>query len=175
MAPSYGFTTKVLQEEFMKLYDIKPHPHVLTLDAKENDSDRLYFWQLFSILGEDEMTEIITKFYTDVLNDQQDELFRNTFKDSGTLEHHVKNQVNFWIDVTGGGKRYPGGEARLEVHHDNAKIIMTHRGAVRWLYHMKNALRSRSFQDHRIAPCINEFVNFFMYKYGQTYKFKAKL
>ena len=175
MTLSDGFTTKKLREEFMKLYNITPNPHVVTLDAKENPTDRLYFWQLYSILGEDEITEIITTFYQDVMSDQRDDLFRNTFKDSGTLEHHVSKQANFWIDVTGGGKRYPGGEARLEVHHDNAKIIMTHRGAARWLYHMKNALKSRNFHDPRIAPCINDFVNFFMYKYGKTYGFKARL
>jgi truncated hemoglobin YjbI len=171
---SDGFITKKLREEFMKLYKIEPYPHVLTLDVNENTSGRLYFWQLYSVLGEDEMTEIITIFYRDVLSDQEDKLFRETFKESGTLEHHVKKQVNFWVDVTGGGKRYPGGEARLELHHDNAKIIMTHRGAARWLYHMRNALRSRNFQDPRIAPCINEFVNFFMYKYGKQYNFKSR-
>ena len=76
--PTHGFTTKLLQQEFMKLHDIHPHPHVVTLDAKENTSDRLYFWQLYSVLGEDEMTEIITIFYRDVLSDQEDKLFRET-------------------------------------------------------------------------------------------------
>ena len=32
-------------------------------------SDKLYFWQLYSILGEDIITYIITKFYTRIFND----------------------------------------------------------------------------------------------------------
>jgi len=175
MKPIDGFTTKKLREEFLNLYNIPRDEQVMTLHASENTTDRLYFWQLYSILGEDEITEIITLFYKDVMCDHQDELFRETFKNSGTLEHHVKKQANFWVDATGGGKRYPGGEARLELHHDNAKIIMTHRGAARWLFHMKNALKTRNFHDERIASCINDFVNFFMYKYGQVYNFRARL
>tara|TARA_R110000803_G_scaffold133433_3_gene200610 strand:- start:1875 stop:2024 length:150 start_codon:yes stop_codon:yes gene_type:complete len=42
---SYGFTTKILQNEFIKLNDIKVSPEVITLNGHENNSDRLYFWQ----------------------------------------------------------------------------------------------------------------------------------
>jgi len=142
---------------------------------KEESSDKIYFWQLYDIIGEAKLQDIITTFYTNVLNDQEDELFRNTFKDSGTLEHHVKKQTNFWADAMGGGKRYPGGEARLEVHHDSAKAIMTQQGADRWLYHMNTALDTHTFEDERITPCIKEFIDFFMNRYGQTYNFKSKL
>ena len=172
---SYGFTTKILQDEFIKLNNIKVSPEVLTLNGHENKSDRLYFWQIYSILGEDKITDIIENFYRDVLSDNKDELFRDTFKNSGTLEHHVKKQANFWIDVTGGGKRYPGGEARLELHHDNAKIIMNYKGAYRWLYHMKNSIESTNFDDPRVVHCIIDFINFFMEKYGKVYNFRARL
>ena len=168
MSPSDGFTTCILRREFIKSNQINETPEILSLNAQDNTTDRLYFWQLFSILGEDEITEIITTFYRDVLTDNDDELFRDTFKNSGTLEYHVKKQANFWIDVT-------GGEARLELHHDNAKIIMNTRGASRWLFHMKNVIDSRKFNDKRIIPCLIEFINFFMNKYGKSYNFKAKL
>jgi len=172
---SYGFTTKVLQDEFIKLNNIQISSEVITLNGHENKTERLYFWQLFSILGEDKITNIITNFYSDVLSDNKDDIFRETFKNSGTLEHHVKKQANFWIDVTGGGKRYPGGEARLELHHDNARIIMNYKGAYRWLHHMKNSIESSKFDDPRVVPCIIDFINFFMDKYGKVYNFRARL
>ena len=172
---SYGFTTEVLRDEFIRVNSIPRTPEVMTLHGCENTTDRLYFWQIYSILGEDRITNIITQFYTDVMTDAGDELFRDTFKDSGTLDHHIKKQVNFWLDVTGGGKRYPGGEARLELHHDNARIIMNNKGAHRWLYHMKNSIESFKFDDPRIVPCIQDFINFFMSRYGRVYGFRARM
>ena len=175
MTPSYGFTTRLMRDEYIRAGNIAPSSDVMTLNGHDNHSDTLYFWQLFSILGEDRIVDIITTFYADVLSDNQDTLFRETFKNSGTLEHHVKKQANFWIDVTGGGKRYPGGEARLEVHHDNAKIIMNYKGASRWLHHMKNSIDAAEINDPRVVPCITEFINFFMDKYGKVYDFRARL
>lgn len=175
MKLSDGFITKKIREEYLDYKKIKRTHEVTTLNGLENDTDTLYFWQLYSIIGEDMIVDIITRFYTDVLTDNEDVLFRDTFKESGDLEHHVKKQTSFWIDVTGGGKRYPGGEARLELHHDNAKIIMNQNGANRWLYHMKNSIKETHIGDTRVIPCIVEFVNFFMLKYGKTYNFRARL
>ena len=162
-----GFMTKVLMDDYLK--------KVQTLEASENTTEKLYFWQLFSVLGHDGITDIVTKFYKRVLTDPDDDLFRDTFKESGNLEYHVRKQTNFWVDAMGGGKMYPGGEARLELHHDNAKIIMTERGAIRWLHHMRATLDEFEFEDERIKPCLMEFINFMMERYGQQYKFTARL
>ena len=175
MKPSEGFITRKMRDEYLKYKGIEASPEVTTLNGHENNTDTLYFWQLYSIIGELVIVDIITRFYTRVLTDTEDLVFMNVFKDSGDLEHHVKTQSNFWIDVTGGGKRYPGGEARLEIHHDNAKIIMNEKGANRWLYHMKNSIKDTHIEDHRVVPCIVEFVNFFTLKYGKTYNFRARL
>jgi truncated hemoglobin YjbI len=156
-----GFVTENLKNEYIIIHGL--------------DTNKLYFWQLYGIIDESDIHDIITTFYSSVLNDTEDEVFKNTFKNSGTLEHHVKKQTNFWVDAMGGGKRYPGGEARLELHHDNARAIMTRRGAERWLYHMDNALNTHVFKDERVRPCIEEFINFLMYKYGQMYNFNSKL
>ena len=175
MPLSDGFTTKPMRDEYMKTKRIEPSREVLTLNGHDNNTDTLYFWQLFSILGETKITDIITNFYKHVLNDTQDDLFRDTFKESGNLDYHVRKQVNFWVDVTGGGKRYPGGEARLELHHDNAKIIMNEKGGSRWLYHMRNAIDREDLKDPRVIRCIIEFINFFMGAYGNQYNFKSRL
>ena len=175
MSSSDGFLTRKLRREFIKFHGLKETPDIISLDADDNTSERIYFWQLYSILGEDGIAEIITTFYTDVLNDPVETIFRDTFRDSGTLDYHVKKQVDFWVDVTGGGKRYPGGEARLELHHDNAKIIMNNKGASRWLFHMKNAIDTVYFNDERIVPCLIDFINFFMMQYGHMYNFRSRL
>lgn len=178
--PSYGYTTCILRKEFMETIhpDLREDPKIITLNGHENDTNNLYFWQLYSILGEDRITQLITDFYENVFNDTEDQFFSKVFKEFGTLEYHIKGQTNFWLDAMGGGKRYPGGEYRIKRHHDLAKKIMNLKGALRWLQHMKNSLNKATTDltdDPRVKPCIIEFINFFMKKYGEEYQFKAKL
>ena len=69
--PSYGNLTKKVRKIYIN-YLIKTKKikkvtkNMLSLKAS---SDKLYFWQLYSILGEDIITYIITKFYTRIFND----------------------------------------------------------------------------------------------------------
>ena len=69
--PSYGNLTKKVRKIYLN-YLIKTKKikkvtkNMLSLKAS---SDKLYFWQLYSILGEDIITDIITKFYTRIFND----------------------------------------------------------------------------------------------------------
>ena len=69
--PTYGNLTKKVRKIYLN-YLIKTKKikkvtkEILSLKAS---SDKLYFWQLYSILGEDIITDIITKFYTRIFND----------------------------------------------------------------------------------------------------------
>ena len=179
--PSYGYTTCILRKEFIEATmhpDLHTNPEILTLNACENNSDTLYFWQLYSILGEQNITTLITSFYENVFNDTDDASFSTFFKDLGTLDYHIKGQTGFWLDAMGGGKRYPGGEHRLKRHHDLAKRIMNEHGALRWLHHMRKSLNNSLVDltgDPRVKSCIITFINFFMKKYGDEYNFKSRL
>ena len=142
--PSFGFLTDYYRREYINknlTVDAYKEEYIMTLNAKGNTTDRLYFWQLYSILGEERIHNFIQNFYERIFNDFNDEKFSNTFKKLGTIEYHIYGQQNFWLDIMGGGKRYAGGEFRLERHHNLAKDIMNKKGASRWLYHMEKTLK----------------------------------
>jgi truncated hemoglobin YjbI len=85
--------------------------------------------------------------------------FRDSFARIGDLEHHVATQSAFWEDVMGGGRRYHGGEYRLQFHHaNNAAAVMNAEGAARWMLHMRQALQVHAAElarcDVRVVPCI---------------------
>jgi truncated hemoglobin YjbI len=171
---SYGFLTCKFREEYLEFMAIDETEEILTLNYTENSSSKLYFWQLYSILGEENINSIIKTFYEHIFNDQEHSYFSDTFKNLGSLDHHIKGQCDFWLDIMGGGKRYAGGKYRLQRHHDFAKQIMNENGAKRWIINMKNSLNSNDLIfgiDHRIYPCILDFLNFFMKKYSQEYNF----
>ena len=177
---NYGYMTCILRKEFMETIrpDLRDDPKVITLNGLENDTNTLYFWQLYSILGEERITKLITDFYENVFNDTEDEFFSSTFKEFGSLEYHIKGQTSFWLDAMGGGKRYIGGEFRLKRHHDIAKKIMNQKGALRWVQHMKKSLNKATIDltdDKRVKSCIIDFINFFMKKYGDEYNFRSRL
>ena len=177
--PEYGYMTCILRKEFMKKLspELQLDKKVITLNGFENDTDTLYFWQLYSILGEDRIRELISDFYENVFSDT-DAFFSDFFKDLGSLDHHIQGQTSFWLDAMGGGKRYPGREHRLKRHHDLAKRIMNYRGAQRWLLHMRKSLDNATLDltdDLRVKRCIIVFINFFMKKYGDEYNFRARL
>ena len=173
---SYGFLTCKFREEYLEFMAIKESKEILTLNSNENHSSKLYFWQLFSILGEQHIHQIIETFYQNIFNDQEHSYFSDTFKNLGNLDHHIQGQCDFWLDIMGGGKRYAGGKYRLQRHHDFAKQIMNENGAKRWIVHMKKSLNSNLNTlniDQRIYPCILDFLNFFMQKYAKEYNFYA--
>ena len=92
-------------------------------------------------------------FYSLVFADALNPWFRDAFARLGDLEHHVATQSAFWEDVMGGGRRYPGGEYRLQFHHtNNAAAVMTAKGAARWMFHMRQALHTHAAQLQRCDP-----------------------
>ena len=172
-----GFMTRELQHEYIvaKVPLEKHSDHaILTLNGNENITDKLYFWQLYSILGEAKIRQFITEFYTNLFDEGENIQFIKTFKDLGSIEHHISGQTNFWLDAMGGGKKYAGGKFRLQRHHDLAKNIMNAKGAVSWLGHMRHTLNTTLVDftdDPRVKPCILDFLNHFLEKYGEQYGF----
>ena len=179
--PKDGFLIQIIKNEYIKyllekgeLIDTCIDKSVLSLNATDNPSKTLYFWQLYSILGEKPILKLITNFYTRVFNDHEKPWFRDFFKDLGTLEYHIKGQTNFWLDTMGAGKYYRGAEKRLKFKHELAREIMTTTAANRWLYHMVLALKDTydSFpHDPRIIPCLEKFLYFFMHRYSLEFDF----
>lgn len=177
--PSYGNLTKKVRKIYLN-YLIKTKKikkvtkNMLSLKAS---SDKLYFWQLYSILGEDIITDIITRFYTRIFNDTINIGFSNVFKESGSIEYHIMGQKRFWLDAMGGGKYYRNGKKKVYQHHVMVKNIMTYEGSILWLYHMYSVLDTYTelHKDIRVVPCIKEFLLFFMKKYSKQFKFNSKL
>ena len=175
--PTTGYMTEMLKKEFLNLR-VRPEKHnlkcVQSLNYKDNNSDELYFWQLYSLLGENKIDFFITNFYKRIFDDYDEKKFMETFKELGNIKKHIHDQTIFWMDCMGGGKLYKGGEKKLYFHHKIAQDIMNEKGAVRWLYHMKNTIYDENLylgEDIRIQPCIVEYVNFFMEKYGNQFNF----
>ena len=178
--PSYGNLTKKIRKIYLN-YLIKNNKikkvtkEILSLKA--SSTDKLYFWQLYSILGEDIITDIITKFYTRIFNDNVNIEFSQVFKDTGSIEYHIMGQKRFWLDAMGGGEFYKNGKKKVYQHHVIVKNIMTYEGSILWLYHMYSVLDTYTelHKDNRVVPCIKEFLIFFMKKYSKQFKFKSKL
>jgi hypothetical protein len=94
-----------------------------------------------------------------VFADTSNPWFRDSFTRIGDLEHHVAAQAAFWEDIMGGGRRYHGGEYRLQFHHtNNAAAVMNSDGAARWMHHMRRSLQTHAREltlcDIRVVPCI---------------------
>ena len=177
---SLGYLTAKIRYEYLdhliKKNNLLPtifQNHMITgLIASKDKNKPIYFWQLYSILGEEPVRKLITLFYTSVFEDN-DEWFSEEFKDLGSLEHHINGQTNFWIDVMGGGLRYKGGLIKLKNKHKLVKNIMTKKGAEKWMFHMKKALKvmENEFKDDRIMLCLFDFLNFFMERYSHEFDF----
>ena len=182
--PSEGNLTTLIQKEYISNSikngnlpnDAFSNEQIISLVASNNIGDKIYFWQLYSIIGEKPVKELIQKFYENIFNDEEEPWFRDEFIDLGDIDYHVDGQLRFWLDVMGGGKRYTGGEKKLHLKHKLVENIMTTRGANRWMKHMKDALvifKKIKNLDIRIIDCIDEFLHFFMTKYSIEFDFNV--
>ena len=173
--PNYGnLTEKIMKEFILNFY------HKQTLENKEitsliasNDLTKpLYFWQLYSILGENYIEDLIRLFYTNLFKDTKNKWFTDEFIEIGSIEYHVRGQKKFWLDIMGGGEYYTGGEKKLHNYHKLVKNIMTNEGARIWLKHMNDALDEMVYNDDvRVRKCIDVFLNYFMTKYAIEFAF----
>ena len=148
---------------------------ITSLIASNYPTDPIYFWQLYSITGEDLIHLIIEEFYTNIFNDTTNKWFSEEFIELGPIKYHVNGQKKFWLDLMGGGYYYTGGYKKLYMKHKMTEIIMTRKGAIKWMDHMNHTLKTlkKKFQfDSRIYPTIIVFLKFLMEKYAQEFNFK---
>lgn len=173
--PNYGNLTMIIMKEFILSYyheDTLNNNEITSLIASNDTTKPLYFWQLYSILGEEYIENLIRLFYTNLFNDQKNKWFSEEFIDIGSIEYHVKGQKKFWLDIMGGGENYSGGEKKLYNYHKLVENIMTEEGARLWMFHMNNALDEMSYEnDKRVRKCIDVFLKHFMIKYAVEFDF----
>lgn len=180
--PYYGNLTNKIMNDYID-YNIKNNSmpkdsfnisKITSLVASNDTNDKLYFWQLYSILGEQPIRNLITIFYNRIFNDKKNDWFRNEFIELGTLDYHINGQTNFWLDIMGGGKKYFKTEKQLYYKHKQSENIMTEDGANRWMKHMINSLYEVNLcrlPDKRVIPCISDFLYYFMAKYSKEFDF----
>ena len=184
-AAAAGLLTKVVRDDYIKqqlrkgvMSDTEASaPETLALRASDDASRRLYFWQLYSVLGPARIEAFIRTFYESVLADEEAPWFRDAFAEAGDLTHHVRGQLLFWTDVMAGGGAYRGALKRLQVKHAASAEIMTESGAKRWMTHIHRSISAHRAEwdasDVRALPCLNDFLLFFMEKYGTQFDFNV--
>lgn len=159
---------KLLPENALRMADI------VSLLAPQEHSKPIQFWQLYSVLGQARIVNIVSLFYQRVFNDEN--WFASVFERVGPIGHHINTQSAMWIDVMGGGPAYHGGEYRLSFHHThNAMQLMNARGAERWVKLMRNTLDKSQkdlTDDPRVRASINTFLAHFMGKYAAEFEFE---
>ena len=143
----HSYMSERIQEAYIKsavakgLLPPEAHrmPEVVSLTAPRDLSKPIHFWQLYSILGQEPIVGIVSRFYERVFADEP--WFLSVFEQVGGLKHHIVTQASMWIDVMGGGPYYHGGEYRLSFHHThNAMALMNDKGAERWVTLMRQTL-----------------------------------
>lgn len=149
---------------------------IVSLTAPTDLSKPIQFWQLYSVLGQDRIVNIVGDFYERVFADE--EWFTSVFARVGGIGHHINTQAAMWIDVMGGGPYYHGAEFRLNFHHThNAIQLMNEKGAQRWSQLMLDTLNDSArhmTEDPRVRPSINTFLTHFMGKYAQEFAFENR-
>lgn len=179
--PSFGTLTEFIRDSYIKTQicnkvlppNALTDPKITSLIASNDPSEPIYFWQLYSILGESPVHTLISVFYEKVFQEPET-WFSDEFKELGTLDYHVRGQKRFWLDVMGGGVEYVGELKRLNLRHKLVKNIMTQDGARLWMKNMKKAFkdpRTHLTNDMRVVYCMNDFLNFFMEQYAVEFDF----
>lgn len=179
-----GYMTEKVQRDYIQvaitkeLLPTEAHrmADILSLMAPSDVSKPIQFWQLYSVLGQDPIVEIVQSFYLRVF--QQDDWFKSVFERVGGINHHINTQASMWIDVMGGGPYYHGAEYRLNFHHThNAIQLMNKKGVDLWSKLMLKTLDVSSFlaaSDPRVRTSINTFLTYFMGKYADEFAFENR-
>jgi len=183
--PSHGYMTEKIQRKYIaaaikdKTLPGNAHrmPDVLALNASEDPSKPIQFWQLYSVLGQKRIVRIVQNFYQRVYRDEP--WFSSVFARIGDTSHHVRTQSAMWLDVMGGGFKYHGAEFRLNFHHQhNAIELMNKKGAQRWIRLMIQTLDDTAeymTDDPRVRISINTFLAYFMTKYAADFGFQTNI
>jgi len=170
----HNYITSAIQNRILPK-DSHRIAQIVSLSASNDLSVPLQFWQLYSILGQGPIVEIIENFYQRVFADEN--WFTSVFARVGGIGHHINTQAGMWIDVMGGGPYYHGGEYRLNFHHThNAMQLMNNKGAKRWSKLMLDALNASTqhMTDPRVRLSINTFLTHFMSKYSEDFSFENR-
>jgi len=179
-----GYMTEKIQRDYIQAAMAKnllpPQAHrmadILSLAAPSDESKPIQIWQLYSVLGQDAVVELIQSFYQRVF--EQDDWFTSVFERVGGIQIHINAQASMWIDVMGGGPYYHGAEFRLNAHHThNAMQLMNDKGAELWSSLMLETLDSSTHLaavDPRIRLSINTFLSFVMSKYAEDFSFENR-
>ena len=167
---SFAVSNKLLPQDAHRIAQI------ISLEASNDVSKPIQFWQLFSVLGAERIVRIVENFYSRVFADE--DWFVSVFARVGGVGHHINTQASMWVDVMGGGPYYHGGDFRLNFHHThNAIQLMNERGAERWTRLMLETLEDSAqhmTDDPRVRPALNTFLNYFMEKYAREFAFENK-
>jgi truncated hemoglobin YjbI len=180
----HGYMSEKIQQDYISSAikkeilpkDANRMAEIVSLNASNNPSKPIQFWQLYSVLGQNPIVDIVRDFYERVFADE--DWFTSVFARVGGINHHINTQASMWIDVMGGGPYYHGAEFRLNFHHThNAIQLMTDKGAQRWSKLMLDTLEAASkhmTDDPRVRPSINTFLTHFMGKYAQEFAFENR-
>jgi stress-induced-phosphoprotein 1 len=165
-------------------------PAIAGLTAPADRSQPIQFWQLFSVLGERTVIQVVTAFYDRVFAESADAWLRESFARISDKRHHIMTQAAMWVDAFGGGAVYHGADQRLHFHHAyNAREVMNARGAQLWIEHMEGALDDACATPRgallaavkgdveecaRVRRAINTFLNYYMHDYAAQFGFQFK-
>ena len=179
-----GYMTGKIRQDYVthavdqKILPAEAHrmAQIVSLEASNNLSKPIQFWQLYSVLGPDRIVAIVSDFYARVFADEP--WFTSVFARVGGVNHHIATQAAMWVDVMGGGPAYHGADFRLNFHHThNAIQLMNDKGAERWTKLMLDTLEAsgKHMTDNpRVRPALNTFLTHFMGKYAQEFGFENK-
>ena len=112
--PSYGNLTKKIRKIYLN-YLIKDKKikkvtkEILSLKASSTDK----LFGNYIDIRRNIITDIITKFYTRIFNDNVNIEFSQVFKETGPIEYHIMGQKRFWLDAMGGGEFYKNGKKSI--------------------------------------------------------------
>ena len=162
--PNYGNLTTTVMKEFILHYyhkDVLENKEITSLIASNDIKKPLYFWQLYSILGEKYIEDLIRLFYTNLFNDEKNKWFTDEFIEIGSIEYHVKGQKNFGL-ILWERRILFRRRKKLHNYHKLVENIMTTEGAKLWMYHMNQALDNMTYnKDLRVRKCIDVFKSFY--------------
>lgn len=175
LRPALGYATRDVIKHYRQLHPEVSEAAAASLEADPDRTKPLFFWQLYSILGEERIVKIVQNLYARIASDDEETWLPLAFTEISGWEHHVATQSAFWLDAMGGGRCYHGGEYRLHVHHlHNACQVMTQVGAARWMHHMRLALDESDLgADPRVRATIDNFLHARMEKYADDFSFET--
>jgi truncated hemoglobin YjbI len=180
-SPKNGYLTEKIRQKYIniavsnKVLPENAHRmrQIVSLSASNDITKPIQFWQLYSVLGQDRIVNIVRNFYERVFDDEK--WFSSVFTRIAGISHHIDTQAGMWLDVMGGGLAYNGGEYRLSFHHThNAIQLMNDKGAQRWVKLMVETLADSTnnmTEDTRVRLSINTFLTYFISKFAIEFQF----